>query len=424
MVNRKGASTIIAVFVIMVISLIAVSWFRANVTSGTGAQERIIRQSGVDTFTHRFENTKLYLENSLMYAGQKGSDTAANLSGRKSRKQQARYWYCAGSKQIPSPTEVRNATSNTTLEYMKERFEELHGIRDNTVYKIGEASCVDTGYNKLPAGKDSDNFTQAIEISSINLTRQSGGLKMSKKDVTLAKEIKYNRMWYIYSTLRKWINQEDLKNEISTHLGNVEDSQSRVKEMCISKAEECEFKPPYMCGQHPKWFSQAVNEGLDDEMERLESSSEYFNETGIECSFSMNRKNNMKYPGHLIVPKVNRIADKGNNCACDDWDEDEDECLDYDQNYDCITSWHLKVDSTVDFTLSCRDKNLRSVPNSTMKNLNWKIDLSYRVGDASSDGSFSCSNPVKPSGKLPTSPRRCTYTGSASTCSTGVDTTG
>lgn len=424
MVDKKGASTLVAVFIILVISLIAVSWFRANTTSGTGAQERVIQQSGLDTFTHRFENTKLYLENSIFFAGQKGSDVAANMSGRNSREQEARYWYCAGSEQIPSPVEVRNATSNKTLEYMQERFEELHGIRDNTVYRVGKASCLDTGYNSLPAEEYSDNFTQALEITSVNLTRQDGDLKMSEKDVTVSKDIKYNRMWYIYSTLKKWVEQENLKDEISSHLSNVEDSKTATNTECVSRASECNYPQPYMCSRHPLWFSEAVIEGLDDEMDRLESNQDYFNETGLECSIAMNRKNGQRYPGHRISLGVDKEAENTTNtCACDE-ENATGHCIDYDYRFNCKTMWTLGVRSTVDFTVSCRDEKFNQVPNSTLKSLNWKIDLSYTASDMSGDGSFSCSTAVEPSSSPPVNPRECSYSASSTTCSTEVKTVG
>jgi hypothetical protein len=427
MVDRKGASTLVAVFIVMVISLIAVSWFRANTTSGTGAQERVIQQSGLDTFNHRFENAKLYLENSLFFAGQRGSDLAANYSGRRSQEQEARYWYCAGSKQVPDPVEVRNATSNFTIEKMRDRFEEVHGIRDNTVYSVGKASCLDTGYNSLPAEEYSDNFTQALEITSVNLTRQDGGLKMSEEDVTLAKDIKYNRMWYIYSTLKTWVNQEDLRDEISAHLSNVRDSKKATNQMCISKASECNYPSPYMCSRHPLWFSGAVVEGLGDEMDRLESNENYFNGTGVECSIAMNRKNGQRYPGHVISLGVEKKAvNTTNSCACDEWNATDEprHCVDYDYRFNCNTEWTLGVQSTVDFTVSCRDEKFSQVPNSSLKSLNWKIDLSYKASDMSGDGSFSCTNQVPPAGSPPVNPRECSYSGSPSTCSTPVETVG
>jgi len=423
MVDRKGASTLIAVFIILVISLIAVSWFKASTTSGTGVQQEIIQQSQVNTFNNRFENVKLYLENSLFYAGQKGSDKAGNYSGRRPEDQEARYWYCGGSTQVPDVEVVRNTTSNFTLDYMQERFNEMHGVRDNNVYSIGKASCLDTGHNELPASKHSDNFTQAVEIESINLTRETGGLQNSERSITLSKDIKYNRHWYIYSTLKKWVNQENLKNKVVSQLSNVKDQGSRTNSMCITGPSKCNYPSPKMCSDHGTLMDQAVVEGLAEEREKLESSQEYFNDTSVECSFTSNRKNGNQFPGHIVTVNEGETANNVSNgvrCGCAETNSTGD-CVEPQWDYNCIKSWSLSINSKIDTTLTCRDKKFKNVPNSTLGNLKWKIDLSFQVNENSaSGGSYSCS--AQPYSTLPSSIKSCSYSGTASTCQTEVET--
>lgn len=423
MVERKGASTLIAVFIILVVSLIAVSWFRASTTSGSGVQQGIIQQSEINTFNHRFENTKLYLENSLFYAGQKGTDKAGNYSGRASKEQEARYWYCGGSKQVPKIDIVRNASSNFTLEYMEERFEEMHGIRDNTVYRVGEASCLDTGYNELPASESSDNFTQAVQIESINLSRQSGGLKKSESEITLSKDIKYNRYWYIYSTLKTWINQENIKDDVLSQLQQVKDQGSRSNNMCITGPSKCSYPEPKMCSDHGRVMDQAVSEGLTDEKEKLENNAQYFNGTNIDCGFSPNRKNGNSFPGHSVTVQAGEnpvnVSD-GTRCGCAQFNSTGD-CVEAKWDYQCQKPWQLAIDSSIDTTLTCTDTKFRNVPNSSLGSLEWKIDLSFRVSENSaSGGSYSCS--TNPYSTLPSSIRSCSYSSTASTCSTEVET--
>lgn len=426
MVDRKGASTLIAVFIILVVSLIAVSWFRASTTSGSGVQEEIIKQSEISTFNHRFENTKLYLQNSLFYAGQKGTDEAGNYSGRPSEDQEARYWYCGGSKQVPEVDVVRNASSNFTLEYMKERFDEMHGIRDNTVYRIGEASCLDTGYNQLPASEENDNFTQAVQIDSINLSRQSGGLQKGESDVTLSKDIKYNRYWYIYSTLKKWVNQENLKNEVRDELEDVKDQGKRSNSMCITGPSECTYPDPKMCSDHGNVMDRAVIDGLSEEKDKLESNEEYFNGTNVECAFTSNRKNGQQFPGHSVTVQEseNPVNDsEGSTCGCKQYNASEEprHCVEPKWDYKCQKKWVLAIDSKIDTTLTCRDRKFRNVPNSSLGNLKWKIDLSFQVSESSaSGGGYSCS--TEPYSTPPSSIKSCSYTSTASTCETEVET--
>lgn len=429
MVENKGASTLVAVFIILVVSLIAVSWFRASTISGSGVQTEIIQQSEINTFNHRFENTKLYLENSMFYAGQKGSDKAANFSGRREKDQEARYWLCQENKQIPSKIEVRNATSNKTLEFMQERFEELHGIRDNTVYRVGEATCMDTGYNNMPADEASDNFTQAVEINSINLSKENGDLSKTREDITLSKDIKYNRIWYIYSTLKKWINQEDLKNKVRDNVEQVKDSGMRVKDICINDGSQCTYKDPTMCSDHGQSIDAAVYEGLSEEADKLQSSEEYFNSTNIECGFSPNTKSNVPYPGNSVAVRDSKIPENTSTgpsdfCGCNEWNTSAQEvCLDKKWDYKCKRPWYLEIESKIDTTLTCTDTKFNNIPgNKTLENLEWKIDLSFKVSETNPNqgSSYSCSQ--QPYSTLPGSFRSCAYSGTASTCETEVKT--
>lgn len=422
--DKKGASTLLVVFIIMVVALLGVTWFRATGTSGTGLQDDIVRQSEINSFEHKFQNAKLYMENSLYHAGQKGSNRATNFSGRRAKSQEARYWYCRDSKQIPKNETVRYTSSNFTLRYMQNRTEELHGIRDNTVYEIGKASCVETGYERLPASKDGDQFRQAVKIDSIKLSQEGSSLSKEEENIQLSKEIKHNRKWYMYSILKDWIKNENLKDEVSSELSKVKDVSSDVNNMCITDGSKCNYPDPKMCSDHGSEFDSAVALGLQNEADKLANNPQYFNGSDIECSFSPNQKNGYDFPGHQVTVGVSQTPDnQSSQCGCANTNS-TGHCIEPKWQYKCTTQWGLTVDSKIDTTLTCRDEFFSNVPmNDTAENLNWNIDLSFSVNDGPSGPSYSCSEP--PRSYAPSSLKSCSYSSSSSsTCSTGVDVIG
>jgi hypothetical protein len=424
--RRKGASTLLVIFIVMVVALIGVTWFRVTGSTGTGLQQDLVRQSQIYSFNHRFQNTKLYLENSLYYAGQRGSNNATNMSGRISENQEARYWYCGGSQQIPDEDTVREATSNFTLRYMQNRTEEVHGIRRNTIYDIGRASCVDTGYETLPAGKDSDQFRQAVEIDSIELTRQGGELQKSDKNVKVSQEIKHNRKWYMYSVLKEWINNENLKDQVGNKLSGVEDQTSPDKTACIREESECDpkYPDPTMCADHDQLMDSAVVSGLQNEAEKLESNPQYFNDTEVKCSFSFNEKSGADYPGHQVGVGTNEVAvNQSTECGCAQQNA-TGHCIVHKYRHRCVTNVDLTITSKVDTTLTCRDTFFNNIPqNDSTGHMAWKIDISFDVSDGPSGPTYSCTQ--APYSVPPTTLRTCSYTSTqTNTCSTGVDVIG
>lgn len=428
---KKGASSLVIVFIILVVSLIAVTWFRSNITSGTSTQEQLVGESSVETFSHRFENAKLYLENSLMYAGEKGSDLAANYSGRSSRNPNARYWMCGmDNLQLPDRKTAREAISNFTKPALEGRIDEVHGIRNNLIYEVGGMACVESGFNTPLNRQSNDEFRQGVRIKSINLTREDGSLKTSQDNLTISKEIKYNRYWYIYAVMKKWLTEENLKDDIKDKLSKVKDSSKVPNPQCVSDPSQCTYKEPDMCSDHPEEFAEATINGFSEELDKLNSNSKYFNGSGVQCSLEQNTKNGARYPGVRIQPADENFPSNTsthNNCMTDDhcleWnDSDPDQCLRREWRFRCVKKWTLVPTSTIDFTVNCRDTKFRSIPNRSLRNLNWKIDLSYKVTDTTEDGSYSCDTPIE--SKAPLSSKCSPYTAQTpNICQTEVDTT-
>ncbi|MFB6180834.1 MAG: hypothetical protein ABEJ93_03065 [Candidatus Nanohalobium sp.] len=309
--RRKGASTLVVVFIILTISLISITWFRANTSSGTGTQQDLVQQSQINTFNHRFKNAKLYLENSLFYAGQKGSYKAANYSGRKWKTPEARYWVCRGNNQIPSRKMARNATANFTSAMMKKRINEIHGLRNQLIYKAGKIKCAAAGYDKPLLEPGNDDFKMATEIESLQVSRRNGGLSRTEENITFLSNLRYNRYWYMYSTLRKWVKNEDLKDEIREQMKKVPDQKARSKTMCLESGSNCRYLPSYTCKEKTTRKLEArVKEGLEKEMQKLISNSAYFNNTHVTCSVLQNKirigQTKIEYPGFGVSKEVDK----------------------------------------------------------------------------------------------------------------------
>ncbi|MFB6174639.1 MAG: hypothetical protein ABEJ87_01540 [Candidatus Nanohalobium sp.] len=426
---NKGASSLVAVFIILVISLIAVSWFRANTSAGTGLQEQIVQQSGVDTFNHRFENMKLYLENSLFYAGQKGSNLAANYSGRKWREPEARYWYCRGSPQAATVSQARNATSNFTLAEFNERINEIHGVRDNHIYSVGQVACLETGYQTPTDSSKNNEFEQGLKIESINLSRQNGDLKKSEENVTFAKDILYNRYWFIYSNLKEWVRNSDVENQVKSAMSSVKDQSARSETMCITDGSKCSYPSTFMCRtNHYDWLEKAVRNGLEKEMTQLERNQKYFNESRVSCSvsFNKNRNTDVPYPGFKVtINKGTQATNLSSGPTCG-WTGDEEGKGTPKWSYRCTKGWNLDFQAVMDFTVTCKDKKYRMIPNKTRKNLQWKIDMSFKVTESGNDKQYTenaCNTLAEPGVSYkPLSLNSCSFSKTAEICQTPVQT--
>lgn len=427
---KKGASSLVIVFIILVVSLIAVSWLRANTTSGTGLQSQIIQESGIDTLNHRFENTKLYLENSLFYAGQKGSDLAGNYSGRKWKNPEARYWYCKGSPQAASVTAARNATSNFTLKAFNDRIDEVHGIRERHVYSVGEVACLETGYNTPRDSVDNNRFKQGMKIESINVSRENGNLKSSKKNFTFSKEVIYNRYWFMYSNLKEWVRNTDVENEVTSALHQVEDHDSRTTNQCLTDGSKCTYPDTYMCQtNHGEWLESAISDGINEEINQLENNEQFFNGSNVNCNgpnYNENRNTGTPYPGiQVTINEGTGYRNISGDTPCG-WTGEEGESTPK-WDYACTKSWDLDFQAYADFTVTCVDETYKMIPNKTRKPLTWKIDLSFTATETQEDSEYSesmCDTTVEPGvSYLPNQLNTCSFSRSATTCQTPVDTT-
>jgi hypothetical protein len=431
--QRKAMSVIVLIFAILTVSLIALTWYTSNITAGSAEQENIHAQSTLDDIDFRLQNSLLYLQQGFYTAIENGTAVAANMSGRKWKEGRYRYWYCQGTPQPATLTQVRNASSKYTKRDLQKRADELHGIRDGFIYRVGELGCIETGYKTPLDDPDNDHFRSAFDLEHVTVTRDDGKVNREAENVTKGRRAIYNRMWYMYSIMKKWVNNENLKDRVRDHMRTVRDDSSKVNEMCITDASQCTYPdPPFSCQfNHYSWLTQAVSDGLSEELDKLENHQDYFNENNIKCTFSFNQGQTASYPGFKVTPHTAHRAVQGSQCGCAeraDIDGDgEEECIQKKYNYDCITEWYLSFNAKLDLTVTCRDQKFKQVPREQLEHLTWNIDLSYSVQEnADTDGSYTqndCQIIAEPPVSYPPlSFKACTVDRTASLCDTDVQT--
>ncbi len=419
-VKRRGMNTLVVIFMVIAVSVVGISWFQANISGGSSEQEDLLTQFGVDDVDFRLQNSLLYLQAGFGMAGTNGTWEAGNMSGRRKEPVRYRYWYCQGSEQIPSVRRVRNTTAQFTRQDFTTRMSELHGIRDNHIYRAEDIRCVETGYRTPMDTADNDHFDMAFRIGNVSVATRDGTIARRAENVTRKDRIVYDRFWYMYDVMRQWVQNEDKNDEARTAVSNqVPDSQAKVNTVCLPgepTTADCEYPTPaYNCEGHCGWVSSAVDDGMRREMRKLEEAEQYFNGSGVECTIIDNKKDGATFPGVDITVLDNRHPpDNTSNRCPGGWD------------YQCRYSWRLQFTVKMDYTLQCIDTKFDSVPRSDdLTPVRWRIDLSHRFTTTGNGDTYSCDTRLEPvQGCLPASPRSCGVSQpEPQLCQTSIDTT-
>lgn len=431
-------STIIMVFIIIVVSLAAISWYQANVQTGSEQQAQLNTQSAFYDLGFNLENARLYLSEAFYSSAMIGSNVAGNYSGRYPEDDPYRYWYCKGDQQVPAPELAAYTASNATNVTFKERIEELRGIQGQSYYNIDDPSCIGT---EVPTDPDDiapsfNTHHSAFAINDITVGFTESDLERSANNLQSREPIKYNRYWYMYDRLQDFISQEDPAPYIENQLDDIDDEASDVNpDQCIPNdedpAEECTYPDAYVCQGIEQTALSKISSGIQEMVKELETNEDYFNSTSVSCSIKTNEApSGTEYPGVRVVPaNVGKgPSDPKGGCSdaecefsCDYSDESscndaagctwggsdcspdgstpggESECendyngdWEYDsQLYDCITTWQHQFTAYVDFTLSCSDQKYSMVPGKEKQSVSWSIDMSFVASSMGSGNEIS-----------------------------------
>ena len=377
----------------IVLGIIAmpIIWFQAEDTTQQHIIDNLLQQSDIENIEHRHENMLLYIQNALRITGLRGSDLAGSLSGRTRQEpdQQSeeykryRYWRCIDN-QIPPTEKIRYTVSNQTEELIEPYLNMYTGTRDQIIHSIGETECIETGkpYPFTEAGPEHSRFKSVIQPENVITSYIDGEVSQSEEKPNITADLTYNRFWYMYNVLRRWVENEDLKDEIRSKMEEVPDTITFQDQFCLESADDCpDVGEPKVCVDQEKRLTRKVNEGLRKEIEKLEKSEEYFNDSHVSCSANTNQKNCFEI---YNIRKSTTGSSTEEECGDE---EDEKEI------YDCRTTWTVDQRAYADFRVRCQDDRYESIPtDDTREKLTWKIRLHHIVEEstATPDLSTAC----------------------------------
>jgi hypothetical protein len=318
---------------------------------------------------------------------------------------------------------------------------------------------------------DNDNFLAGIGLNSLNVSHVNGTVARQDLRPNISSRVRYNRVWYVYQTTKEYIQNdsaENMKDSVREMLRNMSDKATKVNRGC-GQAECPEIGDIWRSDQ-PVLIQEAVSQGINQELRKLENHPEYFNGNEVSCSFEFKEKRNpdgeiVNYPTweYIPVPSESEECSKETvggcgTCTCDtSYQEDgastkrvdarEDPpgggddggagvcpCGEWSDNEIQGTSssamhWNVWADIKV----TCTDEKYNSIPREQkLENLTWRFDMNFKVEERSVDNPFVCEGSdvsadfacTHAYDKKPWSLRQCAVSSAAQQpiCDSGVNT--
>lgn len=432
----KGINAMIGVLIMLLIAMTIFAWISTDEAIGEGQKDEIERTTLLSEADRRLQKTELLMQSMFSMSAQKGSAEAAEMSGRAGRDPEDRYWLCKGQEQVPSKGEASYAVSNFTQEITEDRLSEVRGVRRNWFYDVGNISCVETGYNSPLDSTENDYFSSSAKFERVITQDRTRGVSRADVNLSFREQVKYNRYWYLYSTLRHWIEDgTGFKTEIKDELDDLKTGATAKTRACVPdtttadsvcSGEDTGYDPsgtypsPSTCREVVGNAEKAVKRGINDELANLEENR--FNGS-VSCSAEFNEdENGLDFPGIIVTLEYNNDTEAtGDMCAETPDDPDEVQCRgksqaacdsaeycswkqfgsefrcvkDYVEGeiYNCITNWRHKFTVKADFKVTCRDKKFSNVPeDESLNKMEWNTSISLTTEEAGKwDSAPSCS---------------------------------
>lgn len=369
----KALGSITIVLLALGILLVPLIWFQTEEVGEQRTREVIEQESAVEFIEHRFENTLDYVEESLYIAGMLGTENASTESGRVEEDLHARYWMCNNIPQIPPVDKVRDTAANFSTRNMERIIDDFVGVRDDIVYDVSPTECIETGYPEEleEIGPRNETFPKTFSNEHIEVSRADGEIIQRAEDIEMSRNMSYNRFWYMYRILSEWTQDETIEEHIAEELNYVPDIWVEEKTIC-GECSECPFPigEPHICeSQHYHELTRLINNGLEREMERLETHEDFFNNTGVIC----NAEPNFRQDPPPDPTCYTQEFEYENNCI-----ETDTECSENKKETICETIWRTIPTVHLDVTVTCTDDRNKPLPKEEDKDqLTWQINLNY-----------------------------------------------
>ena len=299
----KGMGSVTLVLLVLGVTTLPIMWFQAE-GDPQDFTDNIMQQRDIEAIEQRFENTVNYLEESLYITGMRSTDETGTRSGRENvTEDRYRYWMCDGETQIPPREKIRNTSSEIIDENMEQRIMEISGIRRGVIHNVGETKCIETGIPEQPSEISSDRFKIAMNIDDVTVSEREGHASHSKSNLNLSSELSYNKFWPFYERLREWVENEDFTEEIEQELANVPNQVQYYNQQCSGCDPSMNIEP-HICENHEEKLQNAVETGIEKEVQRLEE--EYF-EGNATCNAVVDQDNycaNLSYSEGSVSQNV------------------------------------------------------------------------------------------------------------------------
>jgi hypothetical protein len=372
---RKGLDFAVLALVVAVIGLIGLMWYQSNVLSGGELSKEIVESFSAMRTGKEFINSVIYLEEALRDNVANDSLLIGSLGGRNGSEAKYRYWRCdpgnvidSGREklnQVPTAERVRLSFQNLTTERFLNRILELHGIRDNVIYDVGDIICTEVGYNNPRDSPANDRFKAAMLFKYLGVT--FGNYKDFKENLTVTNEINYNRFWYLYEVMAKWanyiINYSIMQQNVEQELAKVPDYLDDY--FC------CGCPCPYQkgCEAIPmKWreyVPEAVHKGVNKTVDIL-NEEEYFDKNEVLCTYNFGQEyyDNIPILTRAIVG------------SC----------------YEGCLLWYCRLDYIyrieIDANITCTDKRYTSIPRKDLERAKFVVTMNLEAEDPPNEGEY------------------------------------
>lgn len=473
----KGINAMTTILIALMIVLSIFAWISTDTAVGSGQIEQLQRNSQLLEADRTLEKNILFVKKALGLSVQKASGNASSQAGRLGDTQESKYWICGGNPQPPNLKTVRNTLSELSEKQAQDRVKKLRGKRGNWLHDIGQVTCLSAGYNQPLSSPQNDRFTSYLNLTDLQVQDTEGETLRTRNNIETTEDTIYNRYYYLYSTLKEWTENNELEPKVEKHLKDIPDQKAVANTMCLQNADSCEYPAAFSCEyRHRDWIDEEVDQGVAEELRRLETASSLFNETDVSCSYELNRLETSSYPGANVdadgfgtsanpqplpkecngemVEKEKEVEVPGEckeyeetcNKECDYNQEKDkrvcekncyDRCVDRGtktvtktvevcegemvpkekkcgRDFNCKSQWHLNFETYVDMTVTCTDEKFESVPREDLESLKWKFDVSFTAYDGEpSGGQYSCTNRARPPiSYSPTELRSCSFSDS------------
>jgi len=276
--NYKGIS--VAIFGFVTIGLIVAGLIWAQYNSTLGIQEKI--SSGeyivIERLNEESWKMRSYIESSLGFAGVRALSAVSETGGMSG--DTVGYWQCV-SPSVPELSGILAAADEKALSLANAYASLLSRDDGNMIVKFNNLSCVNTKF----ADDDKSSVLALGNVPGYGITE--GNAFMGSDGLILEKNIGLGNYWRDYTTLKSWVENEEIRHSIENKLNDAAHlPQGLSFESCSCSTAQCPDEETILANTYPCWQSgidSAVRDGVNKAVKLLGESGQYFGNSSVTC---------------------------------------------------------------------------------------------------------------------------------------------